>query len=103
MQQCFPDGKLQAEMTQELHKDIKEEWNTHNFIEVHSSNNTWDKLLMFLEHTYPLKNYILFCSLWFGSTFFKHCLEGYIFYLAHREWSMKIPLTIIGAVRLIPH
>lgn len=74
MQRCLPDGKLQAEMTRELHKDFEEEWNAHNFIKVHSSNNTQDKLLVFLEHTYPLKNYILPCSVQFGSTFFKQCL-----------------------------
>lgn len=51
MQQCFPDGKLQAEITQELHEDFKEAWNTHNFIKVHPCNNTQDKLLMFIEHT----------------------------------------------------
>lgn len=103
MQQCFPDGKLQAEMTQDLNKDFKEEWNTHNFIKVHSNNNTWDKLLMFIEHTHPLKNDILSCSVWYGSGFFKQCLKGYIFYLAHRELSMKTPLTITGGVCLIPH
>lgn len=58
---------------------------------------------MFLEYMYLLKNDILFCNLRFASAFFKPCLEGYTFHLMHREQSMQIPLTLIGAMCLIPH
>lgn len=34
MQECFPNAKLQAEMTQELHKESKDMWNICNFVKV---------------------------------------------------------------------